>query len=68
MIRPLRIGEIGGAAGEGVGSHRGPDGILQVRGGFHDDEQALIQSAQQSRKELAALFEADAKMVPEQNI
>lgn len=33
-----------------------------------DDEQALIQSAAQSRKELAALFEADSKMVPEQNI
>ena len=32
---------------------------------FHDDEQALIQSAAQSRKELAALFEADSKMVPE---
>ena len=30
---------------------------------FHDDEQALIQSAAQSRKELAALFEADLKMV-----
>jgi len=28
---------------------------------FHDDEQALIQSAAQSRTELAALFEADAK-------
>lgn len=31
---------------------------------FHDDEQALIQSVAQSRTELAALFEADAKMVP----
>ena len=29
---------------------------------FHDDEQALIQSVAQSRTELAALFEADAKM------
>ena len=36
---------------------------------FHDDEQALIQSAAQSRKELAALFEADSKMAPsEQNL
>ncbi len=31
---------------------------------FHDDEQALIQSVAQSRTELAALFEADAKMTP----
>jgi glutathione-regulated potassium-efflux system protein KefB len=30
---------------------------------FHDDEQALIQSAVQSRKELLALFEADAKLL-----
>ncbi len=30
---------------------------------FHDDEQALIQSVAQSRTELAALFEADSKMV-----
>ena len=30
---------------------------------FHDDEQALIQSAAQSRKELAALFGADAKLL-----
>src|SRR5689334_913280 len=40
MIRPLGIAERGRAAGEGVGSHRSPDGIGQVRGGFHDDDQA----------------------------
>ena len=40
MIRPLGIAEIGRAAGEGVGSHRRPDGIGQVRGGFHHDDQA----------------------------
>ena len=33
---------------------------------FHDDEQALIQSAVQARKELAELFEADLKMVPKE--
>ena len=41
IIRPLGIAEIGRAAGEGVGSHRSPDGIGQIRGGFHDDDQAV---------------------------
>ena len=39
IIRPLGIAEIGRAAGEGVGSHRRPDGIGQVRAGFHHDDQ-----------------------------
>jgi len=40
IIRPLGIAEIGRAAGEGVGSHRNPGGIGQVRGSFHHDDQA----------------------------
>src|SRR5438477_12464665 len=35
IIRPLRIAEIGRAAGERVGGHRRPDGMAQVRAGFH---------------------------------
>ena len=38
IIRPLGIAEIGRAAGEGVGSHRRPGGIGQVRAGFHHDD------------------------------
>src|ERR1039458_3517564 len=39
IIRPLGIAEIGRAAGEGVGSHWRPNGVSQVRAGFHHDDQ-----------------------------
>ena len=38
IIRPLGIAEIGRAAGEGVRAHRRPDGIGQIRAGFHHDD------------------------------
>ncbi len=38
IIRPLGIAEIGRAATQGVGPHRSPRGIGQVRGGFHHDD------------------------------
>ena len=41
IIRPLGIAEVGRAAGQGVGAHWNPDGIGQVRGGFHHDDQVL---------------------------
>src|ERR1017187_7272939 len=37
IIRPLRIVEIVRAAGQGVGAHRNPDRMGQIRGGFHHD-------------------------------
>ena len=37
MIRPLRIAEIGGAAGEGIGSHGEPGGVGQVRARLNHD-------------------------------
>src|ERR1039458_7780834 len=37
IIRPLRIAEIGRAAGERVGLHRLPDRIGKIRAGFHHD-------------------------------
>ena len=41
IIRPLGVAEIGRAAGEGVGCHRRPNRMGQVRAGFqHDDEVA----------------------------
>ena len=40
IIRPLAIAETGGAAGEGVGAHRRPLGIGQVRAGFHHNDHA----------------------------
>ena len=41
IIRPLGIAEIGRAAGEGVGSHRRPDGVGEVRAGFHYDRSVV---------------------------
>jgi len=38
IIRPLGIAEIGRTAREGVGSHRSPGGIGQVRAGFHHED------------------------------
>src|SRR5437763_17114055 len=40
IIRPLRVAEIGRAAGERVGGHRRPDGMAQVRAGFHHHDPA----------------------------
>ena len=40
IIRPLRIAEIGGTARERVGCHRRPDGIAQIRAGFHHERLA----------------------------
>ena len=37
IIRPLGIAEIGPATGEGVGMHRRPGVIGQVRAGLYDD-------------------------------
>ena len=39
LIRPTGIFEIGGASSEGVRSCRKPDGIYQIGGGFHHDDQ-----------------------------
>ena len=38
----MAIAEIGGAAGESIGSHRSPDGIAQVCAGFHHDDQIAV--------------------------
>ena len=40
-IRPMRIAEVGGAAGEGVGAHGRPDGSGQVRGCINHDDPAV---------------------------
>src|SRR6185503_1766723 len=42
MIRPMAIAEIGGAAGESIGSHRSPDGIAQLCAGIHHDDQIAV--------------------------
>ena len=41
VVRPVGIAEIGRAAGEGDGLQRRPDGIGQVRAGFHYDYKAV---------------------------
>lgn len=39
MICPVGVAEIRRATGEGVGGHRSPGGIGQIRAGFHHDDQ-----------------------------
>ena len=42
VVRGLGVGERGHTVGEGIGSYCEPDGICQVRGGFHNDGEVAI--------------------------
>lgn len=42
-MRPLGLAEIRPAVREAVGANRGPDGIDEDRGGFHDDRDFVAQ-------------------------
>ena len=44
VIRPLRIAEIDGAAGESDGLERRPDGIGEIRASFHHNNEATAPS------------------------